>query len=132
MSNGVVLGGGLGCFTWVGVTALAWAVGMGLLRLLNIHLDDNEGAIAFAVLALSTLILSWNINRNMERKEAEQKAETARNESAAYARRLELDNKYYRENPERLVTDVCPMCNMVIPAFAQICPYCRSNLRKDR
>ena len=134
MSKGAVLGGGLGCFTWVGLVTLTCVAGMGLMSLLGIKqeaLDGVPGVITSIVVGVSTFIWAWHINQSMEKKWAEEKAEAARKENAAHARRLERDRQYYRENPERLVTDICPMCNMVIPAFAQICPYCRSNLREE-
>jgi hypothetical protein len=135
LSKGGFLGGGPGCITWVGLGVLTWAIGMSLLLVFGIKeesLDGITGVILFILLALSTLILSWKINQHLEKKWAGEKAETDGKENAERERQRELERKYYRENPQRLVTDVCPACNMEIPALGQICPYCRTNLREER
>jgi len=115
---------------------------MGLLHLFGIReesIEGDVGASIFILLAILTFLLSRKINRHLENKSAvekaeadREKAETDRKEREERERQRELENKYYRENPERLVTDYCPECNMQIPAFARICPYCRTNLRAER
>lgn len=133
MNKGGCLGGGFGCFTWLGIGLLTWVLGMGGLLLLGIDesvLNSNTSTVIVLLLALGTLILSWRINLNLERKWTEEKAEADRREDAERDRERELERKFYRENPERLVTEFCPECNMQIPAFARICPYCRSRLRE--
>lgn len=111
---------------------LLWVVGGILLVEFRINIlfpEGDGGLVVYALVALSTLILSWRINRSMERRWEEEKAEADRKDYAERERERELERNYYRENPERLVTEFCPECNMEIPAFARICPYCRSHLR---
>jgi len=108
---------------------------MGLLALLGIDegsLQGNLGTVLLMLLLLATFILSWKINRHLERRWAAEKAEADRRENEEHKRRRDLEREYYRQNPERLVTEVCSYCNMEIPAFARICPYCRTNLREER
>ena len=135
MGDKAPLGGGFGCLTWLGLALLMWAVGMGLLGALGVDersLEGNLGTVLLVLLLLVTFILSLKINRHLEKRWTAEKAEADRKENEEHERRRELEGEYYRRNPERLVTEFCPYCNMEIPAFAQICPYCRSNLREER
>ena len=83
-------------------------------------------------LAVALAVVLAILSPRAERREKERKAEAERRESEERKRRRELEREYYRQNPERLVSEICSYCNMQIPAFARICPYCRSNLREEK
>jgi beta-lactamase regulating signal transducer with metallopeptidase domain len=79
-------------------------------------------------LAVAALMIDWRLARREQlREDAEERRKREERD-----RKRELENKFYRENPERYVWEYCHACNMKIPAFAQICPYCRTNLREER
>ena len=122
MSKKAAQGGGSGCLAWLAIGALIGAAVVGIGDL------DRRLLIGSAVI----IFVSRCINQWVERRWAAEKAEADWNEREERERRRELENKFYREHPERYVWEYCHMCNMKIPAFAQICPYCRTNLRDDR
>lgn len=109
--------------TWILLMLLAlWLIVS--CRLGAPHKSDFLVAIPLAVIAL---IRGWRAARRAEGEKAE--ADRKEREERESRRKSEL--KRYKD-PQRYVTDFCSECNMEIPAFARICPYCRSNLREER
>src|SRR3954447_7103365 len=88
------------------------------------HPSDFLVAVPLAVIAL---IRGWRAARRAEAEKAE--ADRKEREERESQKKWEL--KRY-EDPQRYVTDFCSECQMEIPAFARICPYCRSSLREER
>ena len=122
MSKKAALGAGSGCFALLVIGALIGAAVMGIGDV------DRRLLIGSAVI----ILVSWCINQWIERRWAAKKAEADQKEREDRQRERERVAKFYEENPERYVWEYCHMCNMKIPAFAQICPYCRTNLRENR
>lgn len=128
MTSKWALGGGFGCFTWLGLWLLTFIV----ILALGIYPDTDLGMNTIVLFGLVTLILAVPVNLRLERRWAEEKAEADRKAHEEHARRMELERKFYAENPERLVTEACRFCDMMIPAFARVCPYCTRDLRRAR
>lgn len=127
MTNKWVLGGGAGCFTWLGLWLLTFVVAMGL----GLNPYSDFGFNTIFLLGLLTLVLAVPINLRLDRREAEEKADADRRTHEEHKKRRELERKFYEENPERLVTEACRFCDMMIPAFARVCPYCTRDLRRE-